>query len=40
MVANKKVLLCVPVVLLGHSNFINFQDSSGAENLGIEYIGG
>ena len=28
------------MVLLGHSNFINFQDSSGAENLGIEYIGG
>lgn len=39
MVENKKVLLCVPVVRLGHSNFINYQDASGMENLGIEYAG-
>ena len=40
MAVNKTVLLCVPMVTLGHSKFINFQDACGAENLGIEYIGG
>src|SRR3990167_6613106 len=40
MVINKKVLLCAPVVFLGNSSFINYQDASGAENLGLEYIGG
>jgi len=40
MVINKKVLLCAPVVPLGNSSFINYQDASGAENLGLEYIGG
>ena len=40
MVINKKVLLCAPIVPLGHSSFINYQDASGAENLGLEYIGG
>ena len=40
MAMNKKVLLCAPVVFLGNSSFINYQDASGAENLGLEYIGG
>ena len=40
MAMNKKVLLCAPVGSLGNSSFINYQDASGAENLGLEYIGG
>ncbi len=40
MSKNKKVLLCVPFVPLGHSKGINYQDACGMENLGIEYIGG
>lgn len=40
MSENKKILLCVPKVATGCSNFINRQDVTGKENLGIMYIGG
>ena len=40
MTVNKKILLCVPKVAIGHSSFINRQDVTGKENLGIKYISG